>query len=71
MFVCRGPRDTRDMTAVSSTAQYYEMLGMPLHVLCNNTSVTAAMIQALGALHPAAAGEKPVWFVAARATRAI
>ena len=47
------------MTAVSSTAQRGNT---PLHLLCDNTSVTAEMIQALGALHPAAAGEKEkVW----------
>ena len=43
------------MTAVSSTAQNFNT---PLHLLCKNKSVTAEMIQALGALHPAAAGDK-------------
>ena len=43
------------MTAVSSTAQEG---GTPLLLLCGNTSVKAEMIQALGALHPAAASER-------------
>ena len=43
------------MTAVLSSAQN----GItPLLFLCDNKSVTAETIQALGALHPAAAGEK-------------
>ena len=57
------------MTAVSSTAQRGYT---PLLLLCNNKSVTTEMSQALGVLHPAAAGEKDeVLFAAARATRAI
>ena len=63
-----GPRETRDVTTVSSTAQDGNT---PLLLLCYNTSVTAEMIQALGALHPAAAGEKDKVRAAAHATRAI
>ena len=55
------------MTAVSSTAQDDYT---PLHRLCLNESVTLEMIQALGAFHPAAAGEKDNVRRRARSTRA-
>ena len=52
-----APRHThaRDLTVVSSAAQGGDT---PLHNLCGNKSVTLEMMQALHALHPAAAGEK-------------
>ena len=56
------------MTAVSCTAQEYGQT--PLHLLCENLSVTGELIRALHGFYPAAAGEKDMVRPAAPATHA-
>ena len=55
------------MTVIPSSAQRGRT---PLLILCNNTSVTVEMMQALHTFHPAAAGEKDQVRLQPRSTHA-